>query len=279
MEGAEVTVVGSTKLKTGHTDRQGRITATIRNAMSSVDLAVHKKDYYSINRHIYEFSGGVTNGRWESWNPDVKLHFYRKGRAFPMIQQKVEAFLPVTNRSVGYDLGVGDWVQPHGKGKTNDFIFNASRDLAGSEDNGTLELRFDSPADGLLREAIHWRNDYALRLAPQAPLSGYSNRWLFSYRSKVNPSGGLRDVEASFSEDDNYYFRVRSQTDSGGGIKSALYGKIYWGIHYALGDTNLNPVAGHTNPMPWVRFLYYLNPDGTRNTESEAERRNAGDVP
>jgi len=279
VEGAEVTVVGFTKIRTGHTDRQGKFTVTIPNPVSSVDLAVNKKAYYSINRHIYEFNGGLVNGRWEPWNPEVELYLHRKGKAVPMIQRRVEAFFPVTNESVGYDLVLGDWVQPHGQGKTNDFIFTAIRNLAGdSERSGTLELRFASPADGLLRETIHWRNDYALRLASQAPLTGYSNRWLFTYRSKTNPDSRQKDVQASFSEDDNYYFRVRSQINDRGEVTSALHGKIFWGIHYVLGSTDLNPLAGRTNPMPWVRFFYYINPDGTRNIESEEERQQANEL-
>jgi hypothetical protein len=60
-----------------------------------------------------------------------------------------------------------------------------------------------------------------------------------------------------------------------------MYGKIYWGIRYAVGDTNINIGAGKTNPMPWLHFLYYLNPDGTRNTEWDVRSNlcaNPGDV-
>jgi hypothetical protein len=276
VEGAEVTVLGLSKEETGETDRQGSFTATVRNGKSSVDLVADKKGFYSIHRHIYEFAGGLTNGRWIPWNPEVELQSRRKGKPARMIEKKVEEYLPVLNASVGYDLVIGDWVQPHGLGRTNDFVFSATRNLANrSEPSGALELRFTCHGDGLIQRKIHLRNDYGLRLPSLAPISGYSNRWLFSYSSKLNSGNRQADVQSSSSEDDNYYVRIRSQVNERGEIVTALYGKIHWGIHYALGDTNLNPMAGHTNSMPWVRFLYYLNPDGTRNTESERERQHA----
>ena len=36
----------------------------------------------------------------------------------------METKIPVTNTPCGYDLMVGDWVVPYGKGKIGDFVFN-----------------------------------------------------------------------------------------------------------------------------------------------------------
>ena len=50
----------------------------------------------------------------------------------------------------------------------------------------------------------------------------------------------------------------------------AMYGKIYRGVSFGLWTYRTNVT---------VSFHYYLNPDGTRNTESEAERQRAGNFP
>jgi hypothetical protein len=61
----------------------------------------------------------------------------------------------------------------------------------------------------------------------------------------------------------NYYFRIRTKTGADGQIVGGLYGKIYDGIMF---DTSLD-TRGHMSCTPGIRFTYYLNPDGTRNTE------------
>src|SRR6185295_9804002 len=71
VEKADVAVLGFNREKIGHTDRHGKFTATLRNPKGSVDLVVDKKGYYSIHRHIHSFTGGLTNGHWLPWNPEV----------------------------------------------------------------------------------------------------------------------------------------------------------------------------------------------------------------
>ena len=264
---ATVYVNGFNTKREGKTDRGGLFTAKLRNPTGQLDLMVKKDGFYTIWWYSY-FYKTHTNGQWVPWNPTVELQLHKKGKPVPMVVKKVEDYLPVLDTPVGYDLLVGDWVTPYGKGVANDFVFKADRQLANDWTySGTLSLKFSHPADGLILHRLWYRDDYALRLAAQAPLAGYSNQWAFVVRSYPNPTNGLRYDYRSFSEDDNYYFRVRSETNAVGEVASAMYGKIYWGIHYAVGDTNINRVAGNTNPMPWVRFLYFLNPDGTRNTE------------
>ena len=264
---AIVAVNGFNDKRQGGTDKDGCFTAKLRGVTGQLDLNVKKQGFYTIWWYSYFFKTH-TNNQWIPWNPTIELQLHKIGKPVPMVVKNVEDYLPVLDSPVGYDLSVGDWVAPYGKGAINDFIFKADRQLVNDWTySGTLSLNFSAPADGLILHRLWYRDDYELRLGAQAPLGGYSNQWAFVVRSSPNPTNGLRYDYRSFSEDDNYYFRVRSQTNASGEIISARYGKIYRGIHYAVGDTNINYVAGRTNPMPWVRFDYYLNPDGTRNTE------------
>jgi hypothetical protein len=66
----------------------------------------------------------------------------------------------------------------------------------------------------------------------------------------------------------NYFYRVRTVKEDGK-IKSAMYGKIYGEIQF---DVINAPTAA-------IIFTYYLNPDGTRNTEFDPKNNLFRDLP
>ena len=262
--GARVGVVGTELPARGMTDAAGRFVATLHNPDSQVELQADKKGYYGVNRQFYLFTG-ATNGQWFPWNPLLELRVHKIGAPVPMFVKEVQSDLPVLNQPIGFDLAIGDWVQPHGRGLTNDFIFEGSRRLVDDmEYSGTLTLTFPSPSDGLILMSLPGRDDFELRLAAMAPSEGYINHRTFELGSRKSPETGYRDEHRSFSEADNYYFRVRSRTNGQGTVTSAWYGKIYRGIHYVVGNLSTN---ANTHVNAGVRFQYFLNPDGTRNTE------------
>ena len=266
VEGALVAVLGIVREREGKTDRQGQFTATIRNASSQVEIVIQKKGYYAISRHIYDLGGGDVDDRWQPWNP--KLTFLLAKKRNPVLLQQKDVHgvdIPVMGQPAGYDLLVGDWVAPAGKGLVSDFIMLAQTTITnGNATSNRLILTFSNSSDGLIRTNIHWRNDYTLRLPPIAPESGYSNKWELYLNESKDPQSGIVDAQANWSEDDNYYFRIRTKTDSTGGLQSAIYGKIYRGILYGP--------ARAPDDLPSIGFHYYLNPDGTRNLESKGER-------
>ena len=266
VEGALVAVLGVVREQEGKTDKQGRFVATIRNRSSKVEMVIRKKGYYAISRHIYEFNGGYTDNRWQPWNPELHFLLARKRNSVVLIQKFVHGIdIPSRNQPAGYDLVVGDWVAPAGKGLVSDFVMLPRATITnGNATTNRLDLKFSNPSDGLIRTNIHWRNDYGLRLPPLAPESGYSNKWELFLHELKDPQTGIIHTEANWSEDDNYYFRVRSKVDSTGRIQSAIYGKIYRGILYGPPRT--------LDDLPSITFHYYVNPDGSRNLESRGER-------
>jgi hypothetical protein len=268
---AMVAVLGFNRERKGRTDRDGRFTATLRNGMSGVDIVVDKRGYYSINRHVFDFVGGQTNGCWQPWNPEVNLALRKKGQPVSMVEKQVEEELPILEQPVGYDLLRSDWVAPYGRGKVSDFIFEAKRWSHGSNDvNGWLRLRFSNPKDGLIPVRLHWRNEYGLRLSAMAPDGDYKGKWWWPVGQREKPLDEGWLEEANMDQDANYYFRVRTNGEATGSRTSGLYGKIYRGISIGFWTYRTNVT---------VKFEYYLNPDGTRNIESEAERRRSGDLP
>jgi hypothetical protein len=272
VEGALVAVLGLTREREGKTDKQGKFTATVRNATSRIEVVVRKNGFYSIGRHIFEFTGGYHNDRWEPWSPTIELQLRKKGNPESMLEKDIQALrVPVNDQPAGYDLELADWVPPHGHGEVSDFILRAHSEMTNDQEYvSTLLLTFSNPHDGLINRPIHWRNDYGLMLPAIAPENGYSNRCEFVLNVHLNPVSRYRETVSNSSQDDNYYIRVRTKVAADGRIQSATYGKVHRGIlhrpEYPSGKIS-------------VSFYYYLNTNGTRNTESISDRRRYGDMP
>jgi hypothetical protein len=192
--------------------------------------------------------------------------------------------VPDETKPVGFDLMVGDWVEPYGKGKISDFIFhfeiapttwitnfygNIPRPRALND--WKRIITFSNDGDGIQTfEALR----HGLRSPRQAPLDGYEpsltqHEYDEPYQ-KVEMRGGKQQEETytrfypCYQKDRNYFFRVRTKKDANGNIVSALYGKIY-------GDFNNGNSGVETRKE--INFTYYLNPEpNSRNMEFDSKQ-------
>jgi hypothetical protein len=157
--------------------------------------------------------------------------------------------------SYGYDLVIGDWVAPQGKGNVSDFIFmfegNTGRVINLEEWEKKFSITFSNKHDGI----IAWEGTseagrkYGSELVSdyEAPKEGYQDTWV---QRTWKEKGGYHQTTSNI--DRNFYFRVRTKVDEKGNIISAHYGKIY-------GD--------------FMSFIYYLNPTpNDRNVEFDPKR-------
>jgi hypothetical protein len=256
--GARVAVVGFHTDTQGRTDEMGCYVAKLRNASGQVDLMADMKGFYSIDRQTYVFVAH-TNDQWLPWNPTVKVRLHRITKPVPMVVKQIDEKLPVLEQAIGFDLVMGDWVKPFGKGEVSDFIFHAERWMR--ETNrvaGRLKLRFANPDDGLCRVRLPYRDDYGLGLQAMAPETGYAGPWEWRLRPEMDQDPSNPQADLNYDQDANYYFRTRSKRGADGKLLSAMYGKIYYGVQFGVWENR---------PEFTLKLLYYLNPDGTRNTE------------
>lgn len=170
---------------------------------------------------------------------------------------KVLGFL-LLNSPVGYDLLMQDWVQPYGKGLTNDMIFTVYSKKFGERDAmSSLEVAFPNKYDGI--KVFYTSKKDAGRLnilkSPHcAPLTGYTNQLI--YVKRMSPHKSLKQNIYPMANR-HYFIRVRSSVDQNGNLESALYGKIYHDLTCSFGVSQIN-----------VMFEYYLNPTpNDRNIE------------
>lgn len=166
----------------------------------------------------------------------------------------------VTNERLSYDLVKGAWLPPHGDGETCDirFVFNESV-LGWKEDRGydgtfvmklyrtTVSISMPGRGNGIVEVPSQENAGIKLRIAPE---SGYGNA-LVRWRGWF---GGGDGTKTDSDKNRCHAFRIRTEYDDNGKIKSAYYGKIY-------NDFDISSLEG-------VRFLYYLNPTSNdRNLE------------
>lgn len=262
--GADVTVSydvpmtpGSDKPRFGEvkgiTDDNGMSTASHTDSSWELGVTVKKAGYY-VTHAGYQFYYDE-NRR----HPSFTLMLKKIGKPIPMYVKCLNSLVPALDKPVGFDLIVGDWVAPYGKGTETDIVFTAHTEKRSEFDwDSKLTVSFPNPGDGiqkfdapvLIQDAKMGQSD--LRSLHEAPAEGYQPQWVQTTSCRPHRGG----YSGNRNPNHNYYFRVRTVLDENGNVKSALYGKIY-------GD--------------FMQFTYYLNPTpNDRNVEFDPKHNLLG---
>jgi hypothetical protein len=234
---------------TGLTDTNGLFTASHRGWSEALGFHVQKDGYYPTSMK-YEL-GFPEQYSVQKWNPSLTLILKKIGQPIPMYAKWVNLGIPVIGKPVGFDLAVGDWIAPHGKGKTTDMLFTAQLDQRAELDfDYKLTVSFPNSGDGIQEfkvPSLPVDQGSSLRSPHEAPAEGYLPQWIQTrVRKPRKPEVTNRDLNR------NFFFRVRTVLDEKGNIKSACYGKIY-------GD--------------FMNFRYFLNPEpNSRNVEFDPQK-------
>jgi len=221
----------------GVTDSDGRF-ATAQRSTGSVGGMVSKDGYYAT----------ICSAKIVGDSVVIPLILKERKNPIPMYAKDVDITMPSTNAWHGFDLAMGDWVVPNGRGVTNDFLLKVvGSQTSRLEYNCFLYLAFSNQMDGVVPITVDAGCGRKLPSNNEAPTNGYENA-----RTWHTERHG-RTVVDDRHDGMMYYFRVRTVTNEQGVIVNALYGKIYGDIGF-------------------LRFVSYLNPDGTRNVEFDPNR-------
>lgn len=192
------------------------------------------------------------NGKWIHFENKIEILLVKKGTPVIMYSKNTladnKSKIEINNVEIGYDLMIGDWVNPHGEGKTSDFFVKFEHDIKSENDYlHTMTLRFPNDGDGLIYSPVPLREQNELVLSKFAPETGYSK----SYVEQEGSKNGISICTAE--EGDNFYIRTRTVIKEGK-IVSAYYGKIIG----RLEGSNSN----------FLCMKYFLNPNpNDRNLE------------
>jgi hypothetical protein len=77
----------------------------------------------------------------------------------PLYAKKLSAIVPTYDKPVGFDFEAGDWVAPHGKGKSTDMLLDFNRKLVGYADGEEYE-DFLARIEKRHRENPHVKKSY-----------------------------------------------------------------------------------------------------------------------
>lgn len=236
-------------------------------AMIEISRRVLSNRFYAECLHYYSTK---TDENYCPLNPNVDL-----SKTVIIVMKKIKKPIPMyaksftsghggllklpsyDGKSYGFDLVIGDWVFPHGKGATSDLILKFVGQNS-DQPYGRLEqyddkfiVAFSNTIDGIYSwQGLSDNNRaYGSEFASEyeAPATGYKPEWV---QRTWKEKGGYH--QSTYDQFRNYYFRVRTKVDENGNIVSAHYGKIY-------GD--------------FMSFTYYLNATpNDRNVEFDPKQ-------
>jgi hypothetical protein len=223
---------------TGLTDATGAFMASHHDTTYGLRFRVQKDGYYSTD-WTEDFHRVFSP---EKLNRNLNLVLKKIGKPIAMYAKSVNLGMPVFEKPAGFDLIVGDWVAPYGKGIDADMIFEAHLDKRADNDaDYRLTVSFPKAGDGIQEFIVpDAEKGSDLRSPREVPADGYKPQWVQTRNRKPGQS-----ETGNLNSNRNYFFRVRTKLDENGKVVSAHYGKIY-------GD--------------FMQFRYYLNP--TRNSRN-----------
>lgn len=206
-----------------------------------LNLRVNKSGYYET---YYDKSTGTSLDK--NRNNELQVILREIKKPIPLSAKKTKIIAPVLAVDLGYDFSKGDWVAPHGEGKTTDVYFNVEYEKRARNDyDYQLTVSFPNELDGLLEFSDPRVSE--LKSPHQAPLKGYKPLWV--QKTKQRPKEGR---SGNRDRARNYWMRVRTQVDEEGEIVLANYVKVY-------GD--------------FPEIQYYFNPTANdRNLEFDPKR-------
>ncbi len=236
----------------GLTDANGLFTGS-GGSDSSLGGSITKVGYYRAGFPFTPFRH-VIDGRWQPWDATYTSVLRKIENPVPVYAKRAVMDAPVVGQACGYDLKVGDWVSPWGKGLVPDFVFTVSCKYTNfNHYDSSMKLSFSNPLDGI--QAAELPKEYAhgeFIWHRQAPDAGYvgsyeQEKGIPKKRYQIPSAPAVRDGEDIKKQ--KFYFRVRT-VEKDGKIVSALYGKLSQGFDlWASNSTNVSMLT-----------LYYLNP-------------------
>jgi hypothetical protein len=246
----------------GLTDANGLFTGEGGCDAAGIGCGITKEGYYGGGASIPRFieHDNVLN-HWKPWGETYTTMLRPIGKPVALYAKTVKLRIPTLNKPCGFDLEIGDWVAPYGKGMKPDFIFALQQEDRGMQDYDVLgELTFKNPLDGLLEVPKPVVAYSEFKWERQAPENGY--RAKFQLQNSWHKEKGITE-SFKFGNGiwEGYFFRIRT-VEQDGKIVSARYGKIRGGIE-----------VFPDNPNPKITFTYYFNPTpNDRNLEWDQKR-------
>ena len=235
----------------GLTDTNGLFKASHSAYSGLLGFVAQKAGYYKTKKPTYDLGFAYDPVRW-NLAPTIILR--RIGDPIAMYAKEQEMKFSKEDEPIGFDIMVGDWVTPYGKGFHADIFFMVHRKIINERKfNADLIVTFPNKGDGIATAPSEPDLGSEFKTSRTAAENGYEPELDLHYSHTNQP-------ESVFG----YFIRVRTELNPDGTIKSTLYGKIVGNIRF---------YAGTIAPTSGMGFTYYLNPTpNDRNVEFDPKQ-------
>ena len=262
---------------TQETDVNGFCTLKGKTNIGRAGCGVDKQGekYYGAGGRGFHFTKKNIFGVWQPDNLVATIRLQRVEHPIPLFVKNVRPKVASgtfdgTNAVLRYDLVLGDWLPPEGKGECADLEIRTRLTIDEVLQVGKYKdwkktfftfsntVRFPSEGNGCCAEMTSPTAGIKLRVAPE---DGYGNMTGIRQGTRKTMNGPNAYAKKFTDSNPNrcYYFRIRSRFDDKGNLVEAYYGKVY-------GDFNFH--GRWDLGFRGVDFLYYLNPKSLdRNLE------------
>ena len=242
---------GTGTLETGMTNEEGSVEVAGSSRLQ-VRVTIDKEGYYTSEKK-YDVRKKNDDGKIEVVDQNLIIVLRKKLNPIPLYTKKYTGFLPEKGSDIGFDLQIGDWVNPYGQGEKSDFIFHYTGYVNDFFNySGELNVSFSNAEDGMLSEPIDERfKSSKLTLDYTAPIDGEYLKERKFIRSRVG-KGKDTKKENTIESNTNYFVRLRTELNEDDEIIKANYAKIYNGI--VFDPRSDKGVAS-------IHFTYYFNPE------------------
>ncbi len=266
--------------KTGFTNSSGKVKKS-GVGKNSIRVVVSKAGWYRTETER------LSPGK----DYQIEMAIRERRIPIPLVVREMDLVMPEENIPIGFDLEVGDWTAPYGKGKVADFTFEMRREFKGYDLAGkALEDRIQrskkryaaTNRNWTLKEfqnrAGKWDANVTMRILtegggfydvedaylPNSELSMPHEAPEDGYERVLELEGSTYSQARAFARETGRFLRTRVQMRDGE-IVRANYAKIVGGIKIQ---------AGHAK----VQFVYYFNPTpNNRNLEFDPDSNLADD--
>lgn len=210
-------------------------------------FSVNNPGYYETRLKYWFYKSGydcVKDGRWIPWNPVLEVVLKEKRNPVEMNIKYIDIAIPQVGVPFGCDLIAGELIEPYGKGKAADLVFQYDWIPKTNSTNSVwshhLTILVTNGVDGIVRTKLDTFSQ--MRFPYAAPDDGYA-------REAVSLLAGVGDktlTDKRITETEGLIIRIRSRFDNKGKCVAALYGKI-------SGPVFVN------GPKKKIQFECYLN--------------------
>lgn len=247
---------------TGTTDSQGEWVLEEHTTGGYFMFFVNKDGYYETksDKISYTMMGAeheVKDGKWQPYGAVETLTLRKIKKPVRMLTSyygRCDFKIMVTNAVFGFDMEVGDFVEPYGSGKTPDICMEFSSDgLQPSVSmHSSLTLSFPDPLGGAYAvptcKQSNFKGPYA------ADVSRFSSDPIVLENRRIDGRNELDKI----GPESILVIRSRCKVDEAGKIVSAHYGTIEW-LSFSVSYWEpgclricyqLNPMSNDTNLEP-----------------------------